>query len=76
MDTFPNANLTGFPVSPDQSRCRYESIHCCETDSNPPVRSSSICQIDHPLVDLFLRFATTCGVNLTSVTTSFTYESA
>lgn len=53
-DEFPRESLTGFPVTPDQSRCMYESIPSCPSERKPPIRSRIIWWIDQPWVDLLL----------------------
>lgn len=48
----------------------------CAMLKTPPVRSSSICPIAQPSVDLALKLLNACGTYLTHVTISFTYEAA
>ena len=51
LTMFPRPNLIGFPVSPDQSFCRLESMISCTIDMIPPVKSNRICSILQPSVD-------------------------
>lgn len=65
--TLPNANLAGFPSTPDQSPPLAESITSCKRDKIAPVISSKNMVILRPLVDLRRKLSHACGAYLTTV---------
>lgn len=70
---FARPSLTGLPVRPDQSACSAESMTSCRRLRMPPLKSSSCCAMDQPMVDRRRKLAIICGTYLKMVRSSLTY---